>query len=172
MNKTTTAVIVLIILGLIVWFVAAKDKDAMEDMSGQDQTSLSGSDDSANMDTDFGSTDDTSTTNNPQTGVDVSVGGVTVTTPKTQNFTIVADNYSFSPQTISVNKGDTVRITLKNTNGTHDLKVDGYDVKTKLLQSGGEDTIEFVANKSGSFEYYCTYGNHRAMGMKGAITVK
>jgi cytochrome c oxidase subunit 2 len=89
-----------------------------------------------------------------------------------KTFNVTASNYKFSTSAMSVNKGDTVRITLKNTDGTHDLKVDGYDVKTKLLSSGQEDTIEFTADKIGTFDFYCTYGNHRQMGMKGTLTVK
>jgi plastocyanin len=32
--------------------------------------------------------------------------------------------------------------------------------------------IEFVANKKGKFEYYCSVGEHRAMGMKGNLVVE
>ena len=94
------------------------------------------------------------------------------TTVSVKEFTIDAAPYSFTPNTISVNLGDTVKITLKNTKGTHDLKIDEFGVATRTLNVGEEQTITFVADKSGTFEYYCSIGNHRAMGMVGALTVR
>jgi hypothetical protein len=38
--------------------------------------------------------------------------------------------------------------------------------------AGASDVVEFTADKAGTFEYYCSVGNHRAMGMKGTLTVK
>ena len=97
--------------------------------------------------------------------------GVTVTTGL-KEFTVNSAPYSFSTKTITVNKGDTVKITLKNTQGTHDLKIDAYGVATRVLNPGEEQTLTFLADKAGSFEYYCSVGNHRAMGMVGTLTVR
>ena len=71
-----------------------------------------------------------------------------------------------------MNKGDTVRINFVNTGGKHDLRIDGYNVGTKVIDSGQEDTIEFTADKTGEFEYYCSIGEHRQMGMVGKLVVK
>ncbi len=95
--------------------------------------------------------------------------GGSTSTPK--EFTVEAKNYSFTPPTMSVKKGDTVRITLKNTGGMHDLRIDEFNAATKRIKSGEQDIIEFVADKTGTFEYYCSVGSHRAMGMKGMLTV-
>ena len=89
-----------------------------------------------------------------------------------KEFSVSAAPYSFSTKSISVNKGDTVKITLKNTKGTHDLKIDEYGVATRVLNAGEEQTLTFLADKVGSFEYYCSVGNHRAMGMVGTLSVK
>ena len=91
---------------------------------------------------------------------------------KVKGFTISAGSYFFNPKVMAVNKGDTVRITLINSGGFHDLKIDEFGVATKQLQNGQSDTVTFVADKAGSFEYYCSVGSHRAMGMKGTLTVK
>jgi plastocyanin len=91
--------------------------------------------------------------------------------PETKTFTVTGSNFSFSPKTMQVNRGDRVRIVFQNQSGTHDLVVDGYNTRTKVLQGGQSETLEFVANQSGSFEYYCSVGNHRQMGMKGTLTV-
>ena len=73
---------------------------------------------------------------------------------------------------MSVNKGDTVKITVKNVNGTHDFKIDEFNVSTRTLNTGETQTITFVADKAGTFEYYCSVGNHRAMGMVGTLIVR
>lgn len=88
-----------------------------------------------------------------------------------KEFTVDASNFAFAPKTLSVNIGDTVRITLKNTQGFHDLKIDEFNAATKTLNSGEEETIEFVADKTGTFEYYCSIGTHRQMGMVGTLVV-
>ena len=36
----------------------------------------------------------------------------------------------------------------------------------------GNDSVTVVSDKTGSFEYYCSVGTHRQMGMKGTLTVK
>jgi plastocyanin len=90
----------------------------------------------------------------------------------TKAFTITGKNYSFDPKTITVKKGDLVKITLKNSGGTHDLKIDEFKVATAKLTNGQSATVEFTADKKGTFEYYCSVGNHRAMGMVGKLIVE
>lgn len=89
-----------------------------------------------------------------------------------KEFSIDAVPFSFTPAIMEVNLGDTVKITLKNSKGTHDLKIDELNVATKTLNEGEEQTITFVADKVGTFEYYCSVGNHRAQGMVGTLTVQ
>ncbi|KKT14735.1 MAG: Plastocyanin [Parcubacteria group bacterium GW2011_GWF2_44_8b] len=89
-----------------------------------------------------------------------------------KEFNVDAVPFSFSPSTMSVNKGDTVKITVKNVNGTHDFKIDEFNVSTRTLNTGETQTITFVADKAGTFEYYCSVGNHRAMGMVGTLIVR
>ena len=118
-------------------------------------------------------TDTPATTNTENTGgvgVDVS-GGVNIA-PSVKEFTVTASNFAFAPKTLSVNKGDTVRITFKNSGGNHDWVIDEFNARTKVLSAGQSETIEFVANESGSFEYYCSVGTHRQMGMVGTLLVQ
>jgi plastocyanin len=106
---------------------------------------------------------------------DVAVGTSTADTSASSSvkaFTVNSNNFKFAPTTIKVKKGDTVRITLNNTGGIHDLVIDEFDVRTKQLPNAGTDTVEFVADKVGTFEYYCSVGNHRQMGMVGTLTVE
>ncbi len=77
----------------------------------------------------------------------------------------------FSLKEIKVKKGDTVKITVTNTAGTHDFVLDEFGVKkdTPLNQPV---VIEFVADKVGTFEYYCSKYNHRQIGQKGNLIVE
>lgn len=87
-------------------------------------------------------------------------------------FSIIGQNFSFTPSLIKVKKGDKVKIIFENTSGFHDFKIDAYGVATPQTQSPSTEVLEFTANKTGSFEYYCSVGNHRSMGMKGTLVVE
>jgi plastocyanin len=89
-----------------------------------------------------------------------------------KKFTVTGESFSFSPSTIRVKKGDPVEITFKNTEGFHDLVIEGYNVRTKQIAAGKEDMVSFTADKAGSFVYYCSVGNHRAQGMVGTLIVE
>ena len=89
-----------------------------------------------------------------------------------KEFTVEGKDFSFSPSTLSVNKGDKVKITFKNSGGMHDFVLPDFNAKTDVIQSGAQATVEFTADKAGSFQYFCSVGNHKAMGMVGTLTVK
>jgi plastocyanin len=88
-----------------------------------------------------------------------------------KEFTVDGSSFEFDPATITVNKGDTVKIIFKDIDGAHNLVVDGYGVSTKTIGPGKEDSLTFIADKSGSFKYYCSVANHEALGMTGKLIV-
>jgi nitrite reductase (NO-forming) len=89
-----------------------------------------------------------------------------------KEFTVTGSSFAFAPGTMTVKKGETVRIVFTNSGGMHDWVLDEFaGARTKILKAGETETIEFVADKVGTFEYYCSVGQHRAAGMKGAFTV-
>ncbi len=92
--------------------------------------------------------------------------------PEVKEFEVSGNNFAFSPTEIIVNQGDTVRINFTNSGGFHDLVIDEFNARTKQLADGAKETIEFVADKTGTFEYYCSVGKHREMGMVGNLIVK
>ena len=95
-----------------------------------------------------------------------------------KTFVVTGENFKFvvngaSNLDIKVNKGDRVRIEFTSTKGFHDWVVDEFDVATKQVRdSDGMTYVEFIADKIGTFEYYCSVGQHRANGMKGNLIVK
>ncbi len=136
-----------------------------------------------NTNDDSGDSGNAGTGNNAATtGVNVDVKATTtVTIPavpavppvkKVVEFTVTGKGFLFDPKEIKVKKGDTVRITFVNAEGFHDWKLEGYNVGTKQIAAGKTEVVEFTADKAGTFEYYCSVGQHRQNGMKGNLIVQ
>ena len=101
---------------------------------------------------------------------DVSENGLKTFVLTGENFKFVIDGVS-NPE-IRVNEGDRVRIEFTSTSGFHDWVVDEFSAATsKVRDNEGMTFVEFVADKKGSFEYYCSVGSHRANGMKGMLII-
>lgn len=86
--------------------------------------------------------------------------------------TITGKNFSFDPKEIKVKQGQKVTVIFENANGMHDFVLDEFNVKSGRIASGGNAKVSFVPSKKGSFEYYCSVGNHRQMGMVGTMIVE
>ncbi len=94
------------------------------------------------------------------------------TTQNVREFTVTGSPFKFDIKEIRVKKGEKVKIVFKNSAGTHNLTIDGLNVGTPEIQAGQETAVEFTADKAGTFEYYCSVGNHREMGMVGTLVVE
>lgn len=88
----------------------------------------------------------------------------------------VLDAKSDRPDAIEVNEGDTVRIHLTNIDldqdATHGFAINDYDLNFEV-QPGETSTLEFVADKPGTFPIYCSNfcsALHQEMG--GYLLVK
>jgi plastocyanin len=86
--------------------------------------------------------------------------------------TVEAGGFYFKPNQIRVKQGEKVKITISNKGGVHDFVIDELNVKTEMIQGGASTTVEFTPTKKGTFEFYCSVGNHRQMGMKGTLIVE
>lgn len=89
-----------------------------------------------------------------------------------KEFSVTSDHFSFDLKEIRVKQGDTVKITFHNSGGFHDWVIDEFNARTKQLKAGESETVQFVVDKTGTYEYYCSVGSHRAMGMKGNLIVE
>jgi len=87
-----------------------------------------------------------------------------------ENFKFIMNGFD-NPE-LKVNEGDTVRIEFKSVGGFHDWVLDEFNAATEKVNEGGLTFVEFIANKKGTFEYYCSVGQHRANGMKGVFVVE
>ncbi len=89
-----------------------------------------------------------------------------------QTFDITGRNFSFSQTEIRVKQGDKVKINFSSVGGLHNWVVDEFNVQTQQVNTGESSSVEFTADKAGTFEYYCSIGSHRQMGMVGKLIVE
>jgi len=75
-------------------------------------------------------------------------------TGEVKEFRITARQFEFSPSTIQVNKGDRVRIIAETADVNHGLAIPDFKVDL-LLEPGKPQTVEFVADKTGTFTFFC-----------------
>jgi len=92
-------------------------------------------------------------------------------------FILTGENFKFimngvNNPDIKVKEGDKIRIEFTSTKGLHDWKIDEFNAATEKVNDGSSTSVEFVADKKGTFEYYCSVGQHRAEGMKGNFVVE
>lgn len=96
-----------------------------------------------------------------------------VTADGVREITIEGSEFKFSLNALTFTSGQPVRLIFKNAGKMpHDWVVDELGVRTKIIEGGKEDIIEFTPDKAGTYEYYCSVGKHREMGMKGMLTVE
>lgn len=89
-----------------------------------------------------------------------------------RTFTVTGHNFAYSMSEIRVQEGDVVTINFTSTDGFHDWVVDEFNAATARVNTDGSTSVTFVANTKGTFEYYCSVGNHRAQGMVGNLIVE
>lgn len=70
---------------------------------------------------------------------------------------VLVELHRWSPNTIVVNKGDTVVLKVTNPRGNyHSFSIPEFGVSTSMLDPrGGTETVEFVADKAGTFTFSC-----------------
>lgn len=81
------------------------------------------------------------------------------------------DKFRFSQDTITVKKGQPVRITLTSVDMPHNFAVDELGVQGEIFQPGQTGNTDFTPDKVGEFEFYCAVGQHRQKGMVGKLKV-
>ncbi len=100
--------------------------------------------------------------------------GIADHTPGELTFNVTGGSFYFTPNEIRVKQGDKVKIIFTNAGGMHNFILDAYNVKTQTIQTGASETVEFTADKKGTFEFYCGVGNgyHRQKGQVGVLLVE
>ncbi len=85
---------------------------------------------------------------------------------------IEAGSFYYKPAQLRVKKGEKIKLILKSVDMMHDFNIDELGLKIPITKSGSTATVEFTADKSGTFEYYCSVGQHRLKGQVGKLIVE
>lgn len=89
-----------------------------------------------------------------------------------KEFSITAKNWEFNPDIITVNKGDKVKLTITSVDVSHGFAISDFNIN-KRLEPGQTTNIEFIADKSGTFTFFCSVQcGHGHSRMKGQLIVK
>jgi uncharacterized cupredoxin-like copper-binding protein len=98
-----------------------------------------------------------------------SSGGVVIKT-----VTVHETEYKLNPNAISLAKPGTYAFKAVNDGTTaHALEVEDNGVESKIseIDPGKSSTLKVTLPKNGTYEVYCPVDGHKALGMKGTITV-
>lgn len=161
--------VALAVLGVTYWYATKdvslnNDNGAESEQTETERTSVTEDDDMDEMDMENEDAVDDQPTVTPDTTV-VDAAGAKV-------FNVGGVNYAFDVKTITVKEGDTVTINFTSNGGFHDWAIDEFSAATERVAAGNSSSVTFVANRAGTFEYYCSVGTHRAQGMVGNLIVE
>lgn len=83
-----------------------------------------------------------------------------------KEFRVDTFRFGYKPNVITVNENDKVKISINNTDTIHGIRI--HD-----LEISGNDFIEFTAEKSGQFAWYCNnFCGEGHTQMQGTLIVK
>lgn len=92
--------------------------------------------------------------------------------PETKEFNVIAKKWDFSPDTITVNEGDTVILNIESIDVDHGIAIPNFGVN-EFLSPGNTVKIEFVADKKGSFSFSCNvFCGSGHSSMEGTLVVQ
>ena len=106
------------------------------------------------------------------TPVEQSAQGQSAGSGEVKEFKITAKQFQFEPSTIEVNKGDRVKLIVTSVDVPHGFSIPEYGINERL-NPGTPVTIEFKADKVGTFTAFCSvFCGSGHSGMKGRLIVR
>ena len=83
-----------------------------------------------------------------------------------KEFKIDAFRFGYNPNLITIKKGDRVRLNINNTDTKHGIRIPDLGIS-------GNESLEFVADKVGEFNWYCNkYCGDGYSQMQGKLIVE
>ncbi|MFH1187228.1 MAG: cupredoxin domain-containing protein [bacterium] len=87
-------------------------------------------------------------------------------------FNVIAKRFEFIPSAIRVKKGNKVILNITSADVEHGLAIDEYKIN-KTIPAGETVAIEFIADKTGQFEFYSSvYAGAGTSNMRGRLVVE
>jgi cytochrome c oxidase subunit 2 len=85
---------------------------------------------------------------------------------------MTAKRYTFNPSQVKVKQGDHVKLVITATDHDHGFKLEAFGINQEL-KKGAATTVEFTADKAGTFPFecskFCGLGHKR---MRGELVVE
>ncbi len=113
----------------------------------------------------------TSAPGNENAMTDTSHTGDTEMTGNVVEVSMIARNWEFEPETITVNRGDTVKLSIYSEDIDHGFALSEYGIN-EVVAPGETVIVEFVADKAGTFNTFCSVPCGSGHGeMRGSLVV-
>ena len=85
---------------------------------------------------------------------------------------VIASRFKFEPSIIPVAQGERIRLRLRSADRDHHFAIKAFRVKALIPKTGEAVTVDFVADRTGTFEFTCAeYCGTGHSGMKGKLVV-
>jgi heme/copper-type cytochrome/quinol oxidase subunit 2 len=92
--------------------------------------------------------------------------------PNRREFTVTARDFRFSPSRLEVTQDDLVKLTVNSQDVAYSLTIDEYRL-SRRVPAGGSTTVEFRADRPGTFRFYSNMTNDaRHADMRGELVVR
>jgi cytochrome c oxidase subunit 2 len=92
--------------------------------------------------------------------------------PTRREFTLTARDYNFSPNRVEATQDDLVKLTVQSEDVAYGFTIEEYRL-SKRVPAGGSTTIEFRADRAGTFTFYSNLSNDsRHSQMRGQLVVR
>jgi heme/copper-type cytochrome/quinol oxidase subunit 2 len=92
--------------------------------------------------------------------------------PNRREFTVTARDFRFSPARLEVTQDDLVKLTVRSEDVAYSVTIDEYRM-SKRVPAGGETTLEFRADRTGTFPFYSNLtSDARHKDTRGEIVVR
>ena len=102
----------------------------------------------------------------------IGIGGRAQSTASESEIQMTAEKYDFKPDTVTVKKGDRVKLVITAVDHDHGFKIEAFQINQKLPK-GKPVTVEFTADRAGTFPFqcsqFCGLGHKK---MKGKLVVE
>jgi plastocyanin len=91
--------------------------------------------------------------------------------PNRRDFTVTAQDFRFAPDKLEVTQDDLVRITVTSRDVAYSITIDEYRL-SRRVPAGGSTTLEFRADRTGTFTFYSNMSDTRHESARGSFIVR
>jgi plastocyanin len=91
--------------------------------------------------------------------------------PNRREFSITAEDFRFSPDRLEVTQDDLVRLTVTSRDIAYSVTIDEYRL-SRRVPAGGSTTLEFRADRTGTFTFYSDMSDARHQRARGSLVVR